>query len=384
MSSPTPTFQDASGLLPTEPPARVARWTGMLLLAISIAAIGFSVWMPLPEVAVAPFVLVPARDADDLQAPMSGKLSRVLVAEGQQVDAGALMFELENDELRRKRSQLRQWQDELAALHVRVEQLEKSHEQAMTLQRTELASAERELAFSSELVSTQSEVLARAERLGSAGVVAEVELLKYRLALSEAQKERVLGERTIEGLRLSAQQRGSQRETERSDEAAQERRLREQMLTLERELVDSEGDRRQVRAPYPASVLRLPTRTPGAVVNAGDVLAQLARVDGGIKARLQLPEAALPRLQVHQRVRLQFDAYPVQRYGSVDAEVQWLGPEPLVSMEISAFVADASIHAADTRKLQVGMRGQARVVVGQRTLLERGLDALRGVGERLR
>ena len=88
----------------------------MLLLAISIAAIGFSVWMPLPEVAVAPFVLVPATDADDLQAPMSGKLSRVLVAEGQQVDAGALMFELENDELRRKRSQLRQWQDELAAL----------------------------------------------------------------------------------------------------------------------------------------------------------------------------------------------------------------------------------------------------------------------------
>lgn len=384
MSSRSPDFEAASGLLPTDAPARVARWAGLLLLSVSVAAIGFAALMPLPEVAVAPFVLVPATDADDLQAPISGKLLRVVVAEGQTVDAGALMFELENDELRRKRSQLRQWQDQLTALQKRSEQLEKSHEQALALQRSELASAERELAFRRELVSTQSEVLDRAERLGRAGVVAEVELLKYRLALSEAQKERVLGERTIEGLRLASQQRSSQRETERGDEAAAERRLHEQMETLERELVDSEGDLRQVRAPFAASVLQLPARTPGAVVNAGDVLAQLARIDGGIKARLQLPEASLPRLQLQQQVRLQLDAYPAQRYGSVDARLQWLSPEPLAGADATTFVADAAINAAETRKLQVGMRGQARVVVGRRTLLERGLDTLRGVGERLR
>ena len=235
-----------------------------------------------------------------------------------------------------------------------------------------------------ELVSTQSEVLERAERLGRAGVVAEVELLKYRLALSEAQKERVLGERTIESLRLAMQQRVSRRETERGDEASTQRRLREQMATLELELQDSEDDRRQVRAPFAAVLLQLPARTPGAVVKAGDVLAQLARIDGGIKARLQLPEAALPRLQLGQAVRLHFDAYPMQRYGSVDARLQWLSPEPLSAGKDTGFVADATIAASELRRLQVGMRGQARIVIGTGTLLERGLDTLRGLRERLR
>ena len=141
MSGLSPDFERASGLLPTDPPARVARWTGLLLLGVSVAALSFATLMPLPEVAVAPFVVVPASDADDLQAPMSGKLLRVFVAEGQKVDSGALMFELENDELRRKRSQMRQWRDELSALQQRSDQLDQSHEQALALQRTELASA---------------------------------------------------------------------------------------------------------------------------------------------------------------------------------------------------------------------------------------------------
>ena len=388
MKRPTTTaatdFQQPSGLLPTEPPARAARWSAALLLALALAVVLYATLVRLPEVVVAPFALVPADAADVLQAPIAAELVRVAVVEGDRVEAGDVLFELTSPNTRQAQSQLRQLQEQKQALSQRVLQLEPAHEQALALQQAEIDSARRELVYRDELVATQRQVLDRAERLGRAGVVAEVELLKYRLALAEAEKERVLGQRNLDQLNLARQQLVSARERSRADEASESRQLDERVASLRVELEDSDGAIRRVRAPYSSIVVHLPARTPGSVVELGETLAQLARIDGAVHARLQLPERSLARLAVGQTLRLQFNAYPYQRYGSVDARVHRISPTPLIADVAADFVADATLTAPSAFDLRVGMRGQARIIVGQRTLLERALDPLRGAVDRMR
>ncbi len=91
-STPTGLLDQPSGLLPKDPPARAARWTGWLLLVLCVAATGFAVIFRFPEVVVAPFVLVPEEGTDPIQAPLAAEIAAVRVQEGQTVKAGEELF----------------------------------------------------------------------------------------------------------------------------------------------------------------------------------------------------------------------------------------------------------------------------------------------------
>lgn len=381
MNGRAPGFDAPSPLLPTAPPARAARWAGALLLALALAFGLVAVLLPLPQVVEAPFELVTGEDADALQSPIAGELVRVAVSEGERVQAGQVLFELTQAELRERASQRRQLAAQREAARTRSEASERAHTEALAIAQAELAAATRELEFRRGQVRTQQDLVARAERLGRNGVVAEVELLKYRLALSEAEKDRSLGEREIDRLRLALREREAERERARGDEAAALALLAERIAALDTELADSDGRMRRVRAPWAGVVVRLPARTPGSVVVAGEVLAQLAREGATLRARLRLPEEAVPQARVGQPVRLQLDAYPYQRHGSVAATLQWISPAPVVSGDAPGFVADAA-PGASTLELRPGMRGVARVEIARRTLAQRALEPLRGARER--
>lgn len=380
MNGRAPGFDAPSSLLPTAPPARAARAAGLLLLALALGFGLFATLLPLPQVIEAPFELVTGEDADALQAPIGGELVRVAVSEGERVQAGQLLFELTQAELRERASQRRQLAAQREAARVRGEASERAHTEALAIAQAELAAASRELDFRRGQVRTQQDLVARAERLGRNGVVAEVELLKYRLALSEAEKDRSLGEREIERLRLALRERQAERDRARGDEAAELALFDERIAALDTELADSDGRLRRVRAPWAGVVVRLPARTPGSVIAAGEVLAQLAREGATLRARLRLPEEAVPQARVGQPVRLQLDAYPYQRHGSVPATLQWVSPAPVADGDARGFVADAT-PGATPLELRAGMRGVARVEIGRRTLAQRALEPLRGATE---
>ena len=130
---------------------------------------------------------------------------------------------------------------------------------------------------------------------------------------------------------------------------------------------------------------RVITSPQGATIRVaqGEVLAQLARVDATLQARLQLPEEAVPQLRIGQAARLQLDAWPYQRHGSVPASLRWISPTPVEQATGRGFIADARIGATPLA-LRAGMRGVARVEIGRRTLAERALEPLRAAHERMR
>ena len=142
-----------------------------------------------------------------------------------------------------------------------------------------------------------------------------------------------------------------------------------------------------IRAPYRAAVISLAHRNAGGVVQHGGELCQLARADGEPRAHLLLHEAGLPKLAPGQKVRLFFEAFPYQRYGTITGKLEWISPAAVSLSEGQRFTGAAKLDQitfrtrSNERPLRVGMKGEARLVVGSRTLIEYASEPLRQLRE---
>ena len=88
-------------------------------------------------------------------------------------------------------------------------------------------------------------------------------------------------------------------------------------------------------------------------------------------------------------MRLFFDAFPYQRYGVVNAKLDWVSPSAVTTTQGQHFVALASLDQSELTKrhhlaLRVGMGGEARIVVGQRTMIEYAFEPIRQLRENMR
>jgi hypothetical protein len=107
-------------------------------------------------------------------------------------------------------------------------------------------------------------------------------------------------------------------------------------------------------------------------------------------AWLWVPESAVGRLAKGQRVRLFFEAYPYQRHGTVPATIRWISPAAVKMGDERHFVAQADLETptiragAQSQKLRIGMKGEARVSIGHRTLAEYAFEPIRQLRENLR
>jgi multidrug efflux pump subunit AcrA (membrane-fusion protein) len=373
-----------SALLPKDAPARVARWTGWLLLALAAVAAAFATVFRLPETVVAPFVLVPAEGTDPLRAPQAGELAVVRVQAGQSVKLGEELFQIRSDDIRNGHARLRQLSEDERALAERVRKLDDSLVTELAIKDAELVQAERELTFRDQHLATVRDLLGRAERLVADGLLSQVELLGHQLDAAESEKDRVLTEKLRQQLALQRQDRMTARARARIDEQAEAEKLRVQLTTLRAQLADSAGDVKSVRAPYDAVVLSVSQRTPGGVVNTGVELCQLARPEARPRAQLMLPESGVPKLRLGQPVRLFLAAFPYQRHGTVSATLTWVSPASVKADGEPHFIALTDLQTGDTPSLplRIGMNGEARILTGRRTLLERALEPLRAMRER--
>jgi membrane fusion protein len=103
--------------------------------------------------------------------------------------------------------------------------------------------------------------------------------------------------------------------------------------------------------------------------------------------RLTVPESAFARLKPGQEVRLRYNSYPYQRYGSAAATLDRISPAAVDSAEGSALPATGILQAGPAGHLiqpQPGMRGEAQIVIGRRTLLQKALQPLNGAPEHVK
>jgi HlyD family secretion protein len=208
--------------------------------------------------------------------------------------------------------------------------------------------------------------------------------------VAASEKDFIITQKRMQQAALELEGLKTLRAKQKIDEQSEAETLQIRISALEQQLENCEGDKMLIRAPYAATVVALDRRSGGNLVHAGDPLGQLARKDDCPHTRLKLDESAMARLQAGQRVRFFFDAFPYQRYGSVTGHLNWITPAAVSSKDALQFMAVASLD--DTKltgsgkplPLRVGMKGDARIVVGNRTLAEHIFEPIRRLRENIR
>ena len=174
-------------------------------------------------------------------------------------------------------------------------------------------------------------------------------------------------------------------------------KARIRVAALRNVLGQNSGSELAAAAPCDGTVIRLAVKAPGAVVQEGDLLYEVACAGGALQAELTVPPSGVSRLRPGQGVKLLYDAFPYQRHGVRFGTVRWVSPAgatagatsaapaggPPVFRAIAAIADEAIVVDGRPRPLMAGMGGRAEVVVGRRSLISHALEPLRQLRESL-
>ena len=382
-----PSIETESEMLPQDPPPWFVRSTSWLLISMFGVALLAAIFVHLPDTVTCTFVLTASQGADPIQAPRQAVVHRVAVSEGQKVKAGDTLFVLGSDEIRGLDTQSRTLGEDLHSHEESLAKADAAYASQLEIKTAEISQAESEVKFRDKHASTSRDLVARMEKLSKKGGIAQVELIKYRLDAAESEKDLSVAQRTLQQVNFDRERMQTDHARQRSEDLAEIEKLKFRLAALKGDMENSQLNLLTVRAPYDAVVISLAQRNAGNVVQSGQELCQLSRMDSHLRARLTVGEAGLPKLIVGQRVRLFLDAFPYQRYGAVSATLDWVSPSAISSSEGSHFIALASLDKSGARKplaLRVGMGGQARVVVGRSTMIEYAFEPIRQLRENMR
>src|SRR6266480_3203716 len=315
-----------SEMSPQEPPPWIIRSAAWVLVGAFLFALLIAIVMRLPETVHCQFVLIPATGADPIQSPHQAIISRVGVEEGQTVKAGEELFVLRSEEIRGWDTQFRTLTEDLRSKEESLARSETAYAAQAQIKNAEIEQAKSEVKFRQNHREASQDLVARMQKLATQGGVSQVDLVKLKLDLAGSEKDFSVEQRTV-----------------------------------------------------------------GSVVQQGQMLCQLAPKDAKTRARMTLNEAGLPRLAVAQRVRYFFQAFPYQRYGAVTGKLDWISPSAITASDGSHFVALGSLDRSvisprpgQVLPLRVGMKGEAHIIVGGRTLIEYAFEPIRQLRESVR
>jgi HlyD family secretion protein len=229
------------------------------------------------------------------------------------------------------------------------------------------------------------------EKLAKQGGESEIDLVKLKLDLAGSEKDLSVAQRTLQQVNLDRQRLETEHVRQAGEQRSEIEKLKMRLGALKTDLENTRQNLLILRSPYEGVITSMDQRTVGSFVQQGQVLCQLAPKDAKPRARMILNEAGLPKLAVDQRIRYFFDAFPYQRYGAVAGKLDWISPSAVTSTDGSHFVALGSLdryeispRAGQVLPLRVGMRGDAHIIVGGRTLMEYAFEPIRQLRESMK
>jgi HlyD family secretion protein len=155
-----------------------------------------------------------------------------------------------------------------------------------------------------------------------------------------------------------------------------------------------------MRAPADAIVLEIANRTIGSVVKEAETLFALVPRDVPLQAEVNVEGRDIGQVRIGQQVRIKFEAFPFQKYGTGSGEVRVISndsfsPDPKAegTRRATAPYYRVLVDLSDTRlrlpperaQLIPGMAVTAELKVGRRTVMSYFLyPLLRGLDESIR
>ena len=380
-----------SEMLPQEPPPWIIRSTAWILLGAFLLALLIAIVMRLPETVRCPFVLVPDTGADPVQSPVRAVISHVGVDEGQPVKAGEELFVLRSDEIRGLDTEFRTLTEDLRSKEESLARNENAYVAQLGMKNAEIEQAKSEVKFRENHANTSRDLVTRMEKLAKLGGESEIDLVKLKLDLAGSEKDLSVAQRTVQQVNLDRERMEAEHARQRAEQQSEIEKLKMRIGALKTDLKNTQQNLLTIRSPYEGVIISMDQRSVGTFVQQGQVLCQLAPKDSKPRARMTINEVGLPKLTVTQRVRYFFEAYPYQRYGTVTGKLDWISPSAVTTSDGSRFTALGSLdrydifsRAGKILPLRVGMRGDAHIIVGSRTMIEYAFEPIRQLRESMK
>ena len=231
----------------------------------------------------------------------------------------------------------------------------------------------------------------------------EIAQAKSRYKEQQNSYEKLLSQTSAEinqaVLRLNEQQRGYKSLVQANNLAllkseAELKNTEAQIVTVKGEIAQTNSaikglnyqlKQRVIYAPVEGTVFQLPIQKPGAVVQPGQMVAQIAPKNAPLIFRARMSSRESGFLAIGLPVKLKFDAYPFQDYGIVAGRLTWISPdsrlvdgpssmatkEPAEFFELEVELEQNYIQSLDKPILLTpGQTATAEIIIRQRRLAD--------------
>lgn len=402
-------------------PFRGSLLLGVILLFLIVAGIWASI-TEIDDVTRAEGRIVPSRDIQVIQATEPGVLQALHVIEGEVVDVGAVLMELDGIQLA---SQLDQEQQRAYGLMARIQRLQAEIDsidlefpdvlirQAAAVVRSETALYHGRLAelqaeidilerqrgqrrqeleegrvdrlTAEETLALLDEEMTMISPLVERGLEPETTLLEMRRRESEwrgrSTRAQAALTRLQSGLDEIDDQIAARRSRYRAAALSDLALATAELAALEPSLpaLASRADRSVIRAPVRGVVNRIHRSTLGGLARAGEDLIEIVPLDDSLLVEAYVRPADIAFIYPGQPVKVKITAYDFSRYGSLNGEIVRIGADAVTRSErdpeeffIVYVRTDDAFLDADGTAVEIipGMVAEIDILAGRKTVLE--------------
>ena len=276
------------------------------LMGTAAFAVGWLALATTDEVVTVSGKLEPLGSVQEIQMPMGGIASDILVKDGEDVKAGQLVMRLDA-ETNQQRLESLQENQKLKQIQLTLKQAEL--DQYLLLNNEEEKMLERNLEL-------QNEILSRYKILNEDGAASELQYLQQQNKVAEVNGK--LNQIRVDRLRQQAAQN------------QQIQQLKAELEELETKITETTVNLRYqvLRSPVDGIVFDLQPRGEGYAAQGTETVMKIVPYDT-LEAKVEIPSNQIGFVRVGMPTDLSIDSFPATDFGVLEGEVKSIGSDAL-------------------------------------------------------
>ena len=321
-------------------------WLRGTILGLMGSAVFALVWLSIAktdEVVTVSGKLEPLGSVQDIQMPLGGIASEILVEDGEEVKAGQLLMRLDGETTQQRLNSLQEAQ-KLKRIQLELKETE--------LQQYLLLNNE-EVIMLKESLDLQEKILNRLQFLKTEGAASELQYLEQLNRVSETNGR--LNQAKVERFRQQAVQ----------NQKIQQ--LKADLQDLESRITESSVNLRYqaLRSPVDGVVFDLQPRGKGYVAQGTETVMKIVPYDT-LQANIEIPSSQIGFVQVGMPADLSIDSFPATDFGVLEGEVKSIGSDALPPSQLDnrASYSYPAIIRLSSQKLNLRDGSQLPLQVG--------------------
>ncbi|QDZ39344.1 HlyD family type I secretion periplasmic adaptor subunit [Euhalothece natronophila Z-M001] len=428
VSAPTALAQDTTTWSPSvqslleKPPASLPIRLILGGLVFGIAVASWAWWGQIEEVGNAQGKLVPQGRTYKIQPSTNGRITDLLITEGDTVTAEQVLAILDSEQHQQRINQL---EDKLASYETQLQQ-QSNLLMITTLEATnrlQIANSEiqgQEIAIAGEeekinnnyrlLEQLNSEITSHEQRierlqpLQEVGAISQEYIFQAEQLLQDSKIKSLRAESDLDTsktslarLKTERMQKQQQKDTVQLETEEKIQQLEISIQDLQGKILETQNELRLAQitqqetvlvAPVSGTVLSVNLQNVGQVVQPGETIAEIAPQEAPLILDAILPVEEAGFIEEDMTVNIKFDAYPYQDYGVINGRVIDIAPNSRAEENIGSFyevkiALEQNYITNNQRKIQFqpGQTANAEIIIRRRRIIDVIFDPLKQLQE---